>query len=144
MAGGTPHSCGSKPVQFKVLPDKSGVPAVMMQSDFNAKAQRRRGAKAETEIRFRKTKALFNGRLWRQSDPVTLHVFAPLRLCVKELNSRDTTKGRAPGCAPSHSRSRSLFWTNPYARRKVKSMKKDRRSRLCGTLAGVGLGGSAR
>ena len=33
---------------------------------------------------------------------------------------------------------RSLFWTNPFARRKIKSMKKDRRSRLCGTLAGVG------
>jgi hypothetical protein len=29
--GGTPHSCGSGPAQFNVLPDKSGVPAETMQ-----------------------------------------------------------------------------------------------------------------
>jgi hypothetical protein len=31
---GTPHSCGSKPAQFNILPDKSGVPAEMMRLDF--------------------------------------------------------------------------------------------------------------
>jgi hypothetical protein len=32
--GGTPHSCGSGPAQFNVLPDKSGVPAETMRLDF--------------------------------------------------------------------------------------------------------------
>jgi hypothetical protein len=32
--GGTPHSCGSGPAQFYVLPDKSGVPAETMRLDF--------------------------------------------------------------------------------------------------------------
>jgi hypothetical protein len=59
--------------------------AVTMQSDFNAKAQRRRGAKAETEIDFRKNKALFSDRLRRQFIPVLLRIFAPWRLCVKKF-----------------------------------------------------------
>jgi hypothetical protein len=32
--GGTPHSCGSGPAQFGVLPDKSGVPAETVRLDF--------------------------------------------------------------------------------------------------------------
>jgi hypothetical protein len=28
--GGTPHSCGSEPAPFNILPDKSGVPAETM------------------------------------------------------------------------------------------------------------------
>jgi hypothetical protein len=32
--GGTPHSCGSGPAQFNVLPDKSGVPVETMRLDF--------------------------------------------------------------------------------------------------------------
>jgi hypothetical protein len=32
--GGTPHSCGSEPAQFNILPDKSGVPAETMRLDF--------------------------------------------------------------------------------------------------------------
>jgi hypothetical protein len=32
--GGTPHSCGSEPAQFNILPDKSSVPAEMMRLDF--------------------------------------------------------------------------------------------------------------
>jgi hypothetical protein len=59
--------------------------AVTMQSDFNAKAQRRRGAKAESKIGFRKNKALFSDRLRRQFIPGLLRVFAPWRLCVKEF-----------------------------------------------------------
>jgi hypothetical protein len=59
--------------------------AVTMQSDFNAKAQRRRGAKAETGIDFGKNKALFSYWLRRQFVPVPLRVFAPWRLCVKEF-----------------------------------------------------------
>jgi len=59
--------------------------AITMQSDFNAKAQGRRGAKAETEIDFRKIKALFSDRLRRQFIPVFLGVFAPWRLCVKQF-----------------------------------------------------------
>jgi hypothetical protein len=50
--------------------------------------QRRKDAKAqglELEIDFIKTKSLFDDRLGRQSDPVILRVFAPWRLCVKEL-----------------------------------------------------------
>ena len=41
-------------------------------------------------------------------------------------------EGRAPGCAAILGSSRSLFWTNPFARRKVKSMKKDRWSDVAG------------
>jgi len=32
--GGTPHSCGSEPAQFNILPDKSGVPAETMRWIF--------------------------------------------------------------------------------------------------------------
>jgi hypothetical protein len=32
--GGTPHSCGSKPPQFNILPDKSGFPAETMRWIF--------------------------------------------------------------------------------------------------------------
>jgi hypothetical protein len=49
-----------------------------LQSGFNAKAQRCRGAKVETEFEFRKTKAPFRNPLRRQSDPVILCVFAVL------------------------------------------------------------------
>ena len=34
IASGTPPSCGSKPAQFNILPDKSGVPAETMRLDF--------------------------------------------------------------------------------------------------------------
>ena len=67
-----------------------------MQSGFNAKAQRGKGAKVETEIDFRKTKVLFSALLRRQSDPVILRVFAPWRLCVKEFNGLDTAEGGTP------------------------------------------------
>ena len=70
-----------------------------MQSGFNAKAQRCKGAKVETEIDFRKNKALFSAWLRRQSDPVILRVFAPWRLCVKEFNGMDTTEGGTPNGA---------------------------------------------
>jgi hypothetical protein len=32
--GGTPHSCGSEPAPFNILPDKSGVPAETMRLNF--------------------------------------------------------------------------------------------------------------
>jgi hypothetical protein len=50
-----------------------------MQSDFNAKAQRRKDAKVETEIDFIKTKALFSDQLQWQFDPEILCAFASLR-----------------------------------------------------------------
>jgi hypothetical protein len=59
--------------------------AVNTQSDFNAKAQSRRGAKTEAKIDFRKNKALFSDRLRGQFIPVLLRVFAPWRLCVKKF-----------------------------------------------------------
>jgi len=34
LCGGTPHSCGSEPAQYTILPDKSGVPAETMWLDF--------------------------------------------------------------------------------------------------------------
>jgi hypothetical protein len=45
-------------------------------ASFNAKAQRCRGAKAEPEIEFRKTKLQFHDRPRRQPTPAILRVFA--------------------------------------------------------------------
>ena len=56
---------------------------------FNAKAQRCKGAKIETEIDLRKSNALFSEPDGRRSGPVIPRVFAPWRLCVKEFNEID-------------------------------------------------------
>jgi prepilin-type N-terminal cleavage/methylation domain-containing protein len=74
----------------------AGGSAFAMQLGFNAKTQRCKGAKVETEIDFGKTKGLFSAWLRRQSDPVILRVFAPWRLCVEDFNGMDTPEGGTP------------------------------------------------
>jgi hypothetical protein len=73
------------PCPFPFYPDFAGMMRrchnqstllVCLRPGFNAKAQRSRGAKAEPEIEFRKTKLQFHDRLRRQPTPAILRVFA--------------------------------------------------------------------